>query len=109
MFVIGSVFSCPRSALWLLEKFSIDLNVVAPNRRHFIFFKDSVYRAFRLTRAAINTLSRVNEELIINNPISFYDSLVDAVYRTNGYAGLIFASCTGFRDDKRHNRVSFRQ
>jgi len=84
------------SELLLIVMVGVQLNERFPLLRDFVFHKDSINRAFRLTQAAIDTLVWVNKQLCI------VITAVDTVNRAHRLARAVLDTNTGLRNYKRH-------
>src|SRR5205814_5329080 len=94
---------CSTSAL-LLVMVRIDLDVLLPFRRHVVFRKNRLHRAFVHAQAAVDAGVRINKKLGGIGKRSFILARVDAVDRANRHARRIFGGNARFRDHVRHIR-----
>src|SRR3569833_2158819 len=86
-----------RSRLLLGGVVGVDLDVLLPLLRHFIFHEDGVDRALRLAQTAIDALVRVDIEHVFH--------LVDAVNRADSHARFIFDTDAGLGNHVRHESL----
>jgi hypothetical protein len=81
----------------------VDFEVLLPLGRNSIFFKDGSHGASRLTGAAIDTLVRVNLELIVLVVVGFTGSGMNAIHRAHIDARAVFHA-----DTRRGNHIGHR-
>jgi hypothetical protein len=78
----------PAATGLFIEVVGVELDEALPLFRHFVFHEDRVHRALRLTQAAVDTLGRIDEELVV------VVGSMDAVHRADRDAGLVFHADT---------------
>ena len=72
-----------RPGLAIPEVVCVDLDILFFVRGNRTLFKDRAYRTRRLTGAAVNTLIRINEELLHIFVVAFALGRMNAIHRTD--------------------------
>jgi len=92
----------PKSKVLATEVRRVLLLEGDPLVREVVAGIDSRYRAYRNTRAAVDALDRVNEQLLSLAVISLVLFRVDTVDRARVHASRVLRADAGFRDYIRH-------
>src|SRR5438128_4953322 len=84
----------------------VDLREVLPLLRQVVFGEDGLHGAGRLARAAVNAFVRVDIEQLCPLELRLILARMDAVHRTNVYAGRVLGPYAGFRNNISHLSLS---
>ena len=90
------------NSVFVLEPLIVNIHILGPLFRNFIFREDGFHGTFRDTGSAIDTLLRINKQHLLSFEFRLITAGMDAIDGAGIHTSCVFDSDTGFANDECH-------